>query len=47
MYPGYTLAQLEAAIADGRGTDAMKAEVAARKSGASVVFKTPQIVPGK
>lgn len=45
LYPGYTLAQLEAYIKDGLATAEMKSEVAARKAGASVVFKTPQIIP--
>lgn len=47
MYPAYTLAELEAAIAAGRGTDAMLAEVAARKAGASKVFVVPQLAPRK
>lgn len=31
-YPGYTLSQLQAFIADGKGTDKMVAEVARRKA---------------
>lgn len=47
MFPAYTLAELEAAIAAGRGTDAMAAEVAARKAGASKAFVVPQLMPRK
>lgn len=44
-YPGYTLAQLEATVAEGRGTDLMVREIAARKAG-SAAFKVPQIKGG-
>lgn len=44
-YPSYTTAELEKAIAAGRGTPAMEEEVAARKVGASKPRITPQIVP--
>lgn len=47
MFPAYTLKELEAAIAAGRGTDAMVAEVAARKAGASKAFVVPQLMPRK
>jgi hypothetical protein len=47
MFPAYTLVELKAAIAAGRGTEAMMAEVAAREAGASKVFAVPQIVPLK
>ncbi len=46
-YPGYTLAQLEAAVAEGRGTDLMVQEIAARKAGTSAAFRTPQIAGGQ
>ncbi len=46
-YPGYTLAQLEAVVAEGLGTDLMVQEIAARKAGASKTFETPQIIGGK
>lgn len=46
-YPSYTLAQLEAAVAEGRGNPVMEAEIAARKSGMSVAFRVPQIEGGK
>ena len=46
LYPGYTTAQLEAAIKDGRGTPQMIEEVAARHDGRSVPFKTPQVAWG-
>lgn len=49
MYPGYTLAELEKAVAEGRADSAgtMVMEIAARKAGASQHFKTPQILGGK
>ena len=46
-FPAYTLAQLEAFVAAGTGSDAIVAEIEARKSGASTVCKTPQIMGGK
>lgn len=46
-YPSYTLSQLESAVAEGRGNPIMEAEIFTRKSGASVVFSTPQIEGGK
>jgi hypothetical protein len=46
-YPAYTLAQLEAFVASGRGNDVMVAEIAARKSGTSNVLSVPQIEGGK
>lgn len=46
-FPGYTTAQLEAFVAAGRGNDAMVAEIAARKSGASKALVVPQIEGGK
>lgn len=42
-YPSYTTAQLEAAVAAGRGTAEMIEEIAARKAGVSVARVTPQI----
>lgn len=46
-YPGYTLAELEAAVAAGRGNDVMLKEIADRKAGISKPFETPQILGGK
>lgn len=46
-YPSYTLAELEKAVAEGRGTAAMEQEIADRKAGLSVPFVTPQIKGGK
>lgn len=46
-FPGYTLKQLEKAVAEGRGTDAMRKEIADRKAGISVVCEVPQIEGGK
>ncbi len=45
-FPSYTLAQLEAFVAAGEGSDSMVAEIAARKAG-SAAFQTPQIMGGK
>jgi hypothetical protein len=45
-YPSYTLAQLEAFVAAGNGSPVMVQEIADRKSGASVVRTTPQILGG-
>ena len=46
-FPAYTAAQLEAAVAAGKGTLAMRQEIADRKAGASVPLVVPQIVPDK
>lgn len=46
-YPSYTLAQLEAIIAEGRGNPVMVQEVAARKAGSSIALAVPQILGGK
>jgi hypothetical protein len=46
MYPGYTTEDLEKTIAKGGAPQAMIEEVAARKSGASKTFVTPQIEGG-
>jgi hypothetical protein len=46
-YPSYTLAELEAAVAAGRGNYLMVAEIKARKNGASSAFIVPQIDGGK
>lgn len=46
-YPAYTTAQLEAAVAAGKDTPAMRQEIADRKAGASVPLVVPQIVPAK
>lgn len=46
-FPGFTLAELEARAASGNASEAMLAEIEARKSGASVHFKVPQIEGGK
>jgi hypothetical protein len=46
-FPGYTLAQLEAAVTEGRGTSAMLQEIADRKAGASVAATVPQLLGGK
>ncbi len=43
-YPAYTLAELEAAVAAGRGNQVMLDEIAARKAGTSKVLTIPQIV---
>lgn len=42
MFPAYTLAELEVFVAAGRGSDAMLAEIAARKANASKPFVVPQ-----
>ena len=46
-YPGYTLAQLEQAVAEGRGNDVMLKEIADRKAGISKPLVVPQIEGGK
>ncbi len=46
-FPGYTIRQLEEAVAAGHGNDAMIAEIAARKNGTSRILATPQIEGGK
>ena len=46
-YPSYTTAQLESAVAAGRGNETMVQEIANRKSGVSVIRLTPQIMGGK
>lgn len=46
-YPSYTLAQLEAFIAEGRGNPVMVQEVADRKAGSSTTYAVPQILGGK
>jgi hypothetical protein len=46
-YPSYTLAQLEAFVAEGRGNDVMAQEIAARKAGRSAPLRVPQIEGGK
>lgn len=46
-YPSYTLAQLEAFVAQGNGNPVMVAEIAARKAGTSNVLVVPQIEGGK
>ena len=46
-FPAYTTAQLEAAVAAGRGTEAMRQEIADRKAGISVARAVPQIMGGK
>lgn len=46
-YPSYTLAQLEAFVAEGKGNDVMIAEIAARKAGANAALVVPQIEGGK
>jgi len=45
-YPSYTLAQLEAFVAEGRGNPAMLQEIADRKAGRSVALVVPQIEGG-
>jgi hypothetical protein len=42
-YPAYTLAQLEAFVAEGKGNETMVAEIAARKAGSSVALVVPQL----
>lgn len=46
LYPAYTLAQLEAFVAQGKGNPAMLGEIEARKSGASKPFVVPQLRHG-
>jgi len=46
-YPSYTLAELEKLVAEGRGNPVMAQEISDRKSGASKVRETPQILGGK
>lgn len=46
-YPAYTLAQLEAFVAEGRGNEVMVKEIADRKAGASNALVVPQIEGGK
>ncbi|MBM6453092.1 hypothetical protein [Lacticaseibacillus paracasei] len=46
-YPSYTLAQLEAFVAEGKGNPVMVQEIADRKAGRSVTLVTPQIEGGK
>lgn len=45
-YPSYTLAELEKFVAEGRSTPVMIQEIANRKTGASAVLVTPQILGG-
>lgn len=45
-YPSYTLSQLEAAVAEGRGNPVMVEEIANRKSGVSQHLVVPQIEGG-
>jgi hypothetical protein len=46
-YPSYTLAQLETAVAEGRGNPVMIQEIADRKAGRSNVRVVPQIEGGR
>lgn len=46
-YPSYSLADLEKAVAEGRGNPVMVQEIADRKSGASQHKVTPQILGGQ
>jgi hypothetical protein len=46
-YPSMTTAELEKAVAEGRGNPVMVQEIADRKSGASQIRVTPQILGGK
>lgn len=43
-FPAYTTAQLESAVAAGRGTEAMREEIERRKSGESKATVIPQIM---
>lgn len=45
-YPSYSLAELEAFVANGRGNPVMVQEIADRKAGISNVLVTPQILGG-
>ena len=45
-FPSYTLANLKAWVAEGRGTPEIEAEIAAREAGASTVTVTPQLKGG-
>lgn len=42
-FPAYTLAELESAVANGRGTQEIIDEIKARKEGSSVAFVVPQL----
>lgn len=42
-FPGYTLAELEAFVAAGTAAEGIEAEIAARKAGASTVYRVPQV----
>jgi hypothetical protein len=46
-YPAYTLAQLEAFVAEGKGNPVMAQEIADRKAGRSATLVTPQLKGGK
>jgi hypothetical protein len=46
-YPSYTTQELESFVASGRGNDSIVQEIADRKSGASMIRLTPQIMSGK
>jgi hypothetical protein len=46
-YPGYTLTELEAFVAEGKGNAIMEQEIADRKANRSVAFVVPQIDGGK
>jgi hypothetical protein len=46
-YPSYTLAQLEAFVAEGHGNDVMVQEIVARKTGLSTALVVPQLDGGK
>lgn len=46
-FPSYTLADLEAMVASGKGTPEIVQEIADRKAGHSTAAVTPQILGGK
>lgn len=46
-YPGYTLTELEAFVAEGRGNEVMRKEIADRKAGISAPLLVPQIEGGR
>lgn len=46
-YPAYTLAQLEAFVAEGKGNPVMVQEIEDRKVGRSAALVTPQLIGGK
>jgi hypothetical protein len=46
-FPGYTLAELKAFVAAGKGTAEMMTEIANREIGTSTHYRVPQLIGGK